>query len=184
MVPYGALRTLREDRTGAWSDINTTSTTERATRRWQTLWLDHGTDPTDAGYLYVLLPGASRHSVAARAADRHRLSVLSNDTARQAVHIRSLGLAAAIFWQAGTAGPLTASAGASVLVRRRGGTATLCVSEPPRTGEPLEITWDRPVRAVVQAGDSVEILSTGHRLCLRVTPGTACATRECEVTLS
>lgn len=184
VVPYGALRTLREDRTGAWSDINTTSTTERATRGWQTLWLDHGTDPTDAGYLYVLLPGASRHSVAARAADRHWLSVLTNDSARQAVHIRSLGLTAATFWQAGTAGPLTASAGASVLVRRRGRTATLCVSEPPRTGEPLEITWDRPVRAVVRADDSVEILSTGRRLRLRVTPGTACATHECEVTLS
>lgn len=60
VVPYGELRTLREDRTGAWADINTTSTTERRTRRWQTLWLDHGTDPTDAVYVYLLMPGARR----------------------------------------------------------------------------------------------------------------------------
>ncbi|CAM5235266.1 Polysaccharide lyase 8 family protein OS=Streptomyces tendae OX=1932 GN=GUR47_36700 PE=3 SV=1 [Streptomyces tendae] len=33
IVPQGGLRTLREDRTHAWSDINTTSTTERRTRR-------------------------------------------------------------------------------------------------------------------------------------------------------
>ena len=182
LVPDGGLRTLREDRTGAWSDINTTSATERRTRRWQTLWLDHGTDPTDAGYRYVLLPGASRRTVAARAADRHWLSVLANDTTCQAVRVP--GVTAATFWRAGTAGGLTASAGASVLVRRRGRTATLHVSEPPRTGEPLEITWDRPVRRVIRADDSVEVLATGRRLRVRVTPGKACVTHECEVTLS
>ncbi|MEV0640299.1 polysaccharide lyase 8 family protein [Streptomyces sp. NPDC050619] len=184
IVPGGHLETLREDRTGAWSDINTSSTTERRTRRWQTLWLDHGTDPTNAAYVYVLLPGASRRTVAARAADRHWLSVLANDGTCQAVHVPSLGLTAANFWQAGTAGALTASAGASVLVRRRGRTATLCVSEPPRTGEPLDITWDQPVRGVIRADDSVEVVATGRRLGLRVTPGRACAGHECEVALT
>ncbi|SOD83288.1 hyaluronate lyase [Streptomyces sp. Ag109_G2-15] len=179
----GELRTLREDRTGAWSDINTTSTDERRTRRWQTLWLDHGTDPADATYLYVLLPGASRGEVAARAADRHWLCVLANDARRQAVAVPALGLTAANLWEAGTVGALTASAGASLLVRRRGRAATLCVSEPPRTGAPLEIVWDHPVRSVVRTDDAVEVLSAGRRLRLRVTPGMACSTHECEVAL-
>ncbi|KUL26066.1 polysaccharide lyase 8 family protein [Streptomyces regalis] len=185
VVPYGDLRTLREDRTGAWADINTASTTERRTRRWQTLWLDHGTDPTDAAYVYVLMPGAGRHEVAAWAAQgARRLSVLANDRTCQAVRVPSLGLTAANFWQPGTVGPLAASAGASVLLRRRGRTATLCVSEPPRTGEPLEITWEHPVRRIVRADDSVEILATGRRLRVRVTPGMVCATHRCEVALS
>ncbi|MET7689811.1 polysaccharide lyase 8 family protein [Streptomyces sp. NPDC005483] len=183
LVPAG-LRALREDRTGAWSDINTSSTTERRTRRWQTLWLDHGTDPVDASYAYVLMPGASRRAVAARAADRHWLSVLANDSTCQAVRVDHLGLTAANFWRVGTAGPLTASAGASVLVRHSGRTATLCVGEPPRSGEPLEIVWNRPVRSVVRADDTVEVLATGRLLHLRVTPGTACATHGCEVALT
>ncbi|WP_405470095.1 polysaccharide lyase 8 family protein [Streptomyces canus] len=183
LVP-GDLRALREDRTGAWSDINASSTTEQRTRRWQTLWLDHGTDPVDASYAYVLMPGASRHAVAARAADHHWLSVLANDRVCQAVRVDRLGLTAANFWRAGTAGPLTASAGASVLVRRSGRTATLSVAEPPRSGEPLEIIWNRPVRSVVRADDTVEIRATGRLLHLRVTPGTACATHGCEVTLT
>ncbi|MDX3780119.1 polysaccharide lyase 8 family protein [Streptomyces europaeiscabiei] len=179
-----ALRTLREDRAGAWSDINLTSTAERRTRRWQTVWLDHGTDPVDAVYVYLLMPGASRHAVAARAADRHWLSILANDTTCQAVHVPSLGLTAANFWQSATAGPLTASAGASVLLRRRGRTATLCVSEPPRSGEPVEITWRGAVREVVRADEAVEVLeATRGRLRLRVTPGTACATHVCDLTL-
>ncbi|MFE6623029.1 polysaccharide lyase 8 family protein [Streptomyces sp. NPDC057740] len=184
VVPYGELRTLREDRTGAWADINTTSTPEARTRRWQTLWLDHGTDPADATYVYLLLPGAGRREVAVRAAQGRRwMSVLANDRTRQAVRVPSLGLTAANFWQPGAAGPLTASAGASVLLRHRGRTATLCVSEPPRTGEPLEITWDHPVRGVLRADDTVEILATGRRLRLRVTPGMVCATHRCEVLL-
>ncbi|MFG3077105.1 polysaccharide lyase 8 family protein [Streptomyces sp. NPDC048225] len=184
IVPGRGLRTLREDRTGAWSDINTTSTTERRTRRRQTLWLDHGTDPDGADYVYTVMPGASRGTVARRAADRRWLEILANDDRCQAVAVPSLGFTAANFWQAGTAGPLTATAGASVLVRRRGRTATLCVSEPPRTGEPLEIIWEHPAGAVLRADETVEILRTGRRLHLRVTPGVVCTTHECEVTLS
>ncbi|MEU9391551.1 polysaccharide lyase 8 family protein [Streptomyces sp. NPDC048324] len=183
VVPHGDLRTLREDRTGAWSGINTTSTDERATRRWQTLWLAHGTDPEDASCLYVLMPGASRRAVAARAADRHWLTLLANDAGQQAVHVPSLGVTAANFWQPGTAGPLTSSAPTSVLLRRHGRTATLRVSEPTRTGEPLEITWDHPVRGVIRADDSVRVVSTGRRTTLRITPGVSCATHGCELTL-
>ncbi|WP_434600559.1 polysaccharide lyase 8 family protein [Streptomyces sp. A5-4] len=189
VFPGGAaLKTLREDRTGSWNDINTTSTTEKRTRRYRTLWLDHGIDPTDASYAYLLMPGASRRTLAARAQDGGWLQILANSAARQAVAVRSQGLTAANFWQAGTVGPLTTSAPASVLVRegraqgRR--TATLCVSEPTRIGQPLEITWRRPVRGVVAKDSSVEVLATGGTLRLRVTPGTAGASHRCEVTLS
>ncbi|MGW3495778.1 polysaccharide lyase 8 family protein [Streptomyces sp. NPDC001020] len=180
----GDLRALREQRTGAWSDINTSSTPERRTRQWQTLWLDHGTDPRDASYAYVLMPGATRGQVAARAADHHWLAVLANDATCQAVGVPSLGVTAANFWQAGTVDGLTAMGeGASVLLRHRGRTATLCVSEPPRTGEPLEIVWDRPVRAVVRTDPSVEVETSGGRSRFRVTPGMACVTHVCEVAL-
>ncbi|MGX2994312.1 polysaccharide lyase 8 family protein [Streptomyces sp. JNUCC 64] len=177
------LRTLREDRTGAWADINEGGSPERRTRRWQTLWLDHGTDPTAGEYAYTVLPGARAATVAARAADPHWLSVPVNDGDRQAVVVRSLGVLAANFWRAGAVGPLAVSAPAGVLVRARGGTVTLCVAEPPRTGRPLEVVWDRPVRRVTACGPGVEVLAAGRALRLRVTPGTACATRHCTVTI-
>ncbi|MET9519921.1 polysaccharide lyase 8 family protein [Streptomyces sp. NPDC002994] len=181
------LKTLREDRTGSWSDINTTSTTERQTRRYQTLWLDHGTDPVDADYAYLLMPGASRRTVAARAADRDWLHILANTRAVQAVAIHSLGITAANFWQPGTVGTtgrLTATAPASVLVRRKRRTATLTVSEPTRTGQPLEVTWEHRAVRVISKDPGVEVLSTGRTLKLRVTPGTAGASHRCEVALS
>ncbi|CAL9413462.1 hypothetical protein SUDANB70_01721 [Streptomyces sp. enrichment culture] len=157
---------------------------ERRTPRRHTLWLDHGTDPADARYVYVLLPGASRRRVARRAADRGRLRILAGDGSRQAVALPRLGLPAAGFWHPGTAGPLTASSPAGVLVRRTEGTATLCVSDPTRTGEPLQMIWDHPVRGPVRAGRTVEILALRPRPRLRVTPGEAGATHRCEPTLT
>ncbi|MFI1869302.1 polysaccharide lyase 8 family protein [Streptomyces jumonjinensis] len=178
-------RTLREDREGAWSDINTGSTAERVTRRYQTLWFDHGTDPRAGSYAYLLMPGASRRAVAARARDRRRLTVHANSADRQSVSIRSLGLLAANFWRAGTVGALTASAPASILVRRsaRTRTAALHLADPMRGGEPLEIVWHRPVGRVTSHDPGIEILSAGRALRLRLTGGTAGASHHCEVTL-
>lgn len=184
VFPHGAaLKTLREDRTGSWSDINTTSTTEERARRYQTLWLDHGTDPVDASYTYLLMPGATRRTVAARSADDGWLEVISNSRAVQAVAIRSLGVTAANFWEQGTAGRLRTTAPASVLVRTGRRTATLAISEPPRTGKPLDLTWDQHCGRVISHDPSVEVLSTGRALKLRVQPGTAGATHRCEVAL-
>lgn len=191
------LRTLREDRTGAWGDINSTSTTERATRRYQTLWFDHGTDPVRAGYVYLLMPGAPRRTLAARAADRGWLTILANNEAQQSVAVPSLGFLAANFWREGTVGPLTATAAASVLVRRppwrpgapersdgRLTTATVDLSDPPRSGQPLEITWHHPVREVLHHDPGIEVLAAGRSLRLRLTGATAGESHRCEVALA
>ncbi|WP_142213461.1 polysaccharide lyase 8 family protein [Streptomyces sp. SLBN-118] len=185
VFPGGMQRlcTLREERTGAWSDINTTSSTRRATRLYQTLWLDHGTDPVDASYAYLLMPGAGHRVLAARARDEGWLRILANSGACQAVAVRSLGLTAANFWQPGTVGPLTLKAPASALVRSNRHTASLHFSEPPRTGVPLEITWHHPVRKVTSKDASIEVLATGSSLRLRISGGTAGATHHCEVAL-
>lgn len=182
VLPGGAaLRTLREARTGAWADINTTSSTARETRHWQTLWLDHGTDPVGADYVYLLMPGADRRTVAARGADRGWLKVLANTAAAQAVAVRSLGLTAANFWQPGAAGPLSATGPASVLVRQGRHSTTLCVSGPDRSGAPVDVVWDRPVRTVVRTDPGIEVRATGNRLVLRASPGTEGAALRCEV---
>ncbi|MFJ7069621.1 polysaccharide lyase 8 family protein [Streptomyces sp. NPDC101115] len=184
VFPGGAtVKALREARTGAWSDINRSAVTDPATRRYLTLWFDHGTDPTWAAYAYVLMPGATAQQTAARAADTSWLSVLANTNEQQGVQVPSLGVTAVNFWLAATVGPLTASQPASVLIRETGPTATVCVSGPLRTGDAIDVTWNRPVTSVTAKDPSVEVLSTGTTLRLRVTPGTLGAVHRATVSL-
>ncbi|MBT2386324.1 polysaccharide lyase 8 family protein [Streptomyces sp. ISL-11] len=184
VLPGGApLTASRETRTGSWRDINSGGSPDRLTRRYLTLGHLHGTDPADASYVHLLMPGAGPRALAARAADPHWLTVVDNSRDRQAVCLPSLGLTAAAFWAPGAAGELAVTAPAAVLIRVRGRTATLHLSEPPRTGVPLDLTWSRPIRRVTAQDPSVRVLSTGEALRLRIAPGTAGAAHRCRVTL-
>ncbi|MFI7707314.1 polysaccharide lyase 8 family protein [Nonomuraea sp. NPDC049480] len=148
-VIQGPFHTLRERRTGGGT-----------ARDYVTLWLDHGVDPRSAGYVYLLLPGASRAETRARAADPGWLRVMANSARLQAVHVPSLDITAANFWAAGAAGDLAASAPCAVLAREHGdGTATLTVSDPRCDLDELAVTWERPV-AEVLGGDALVTGST------------------------
>ncbi len=73
VFPGGAdLVSLREQRVGTWHAIDIGVSTEgddvEVRRIYHTLWLDHGVSPRRAGYMYVLLPGASEEGTAKRAA--------------------------------------------------------------------------------------------------------------------
>ncbi|MFB6815326.1 polysaccharide lyase 8 family protein [Streptomyces sp. NPDC056347] len=162
-----ALHALREERTGTWRDVNDGGTTTPLTRRYLTLWQDHGTDPVNGSYAYVLLPGASAERTAARAADTGWLRILAQDADRTGIQVPSLGFTGVTFWAAGTAGPVTVDAPVCVQIReKRDGTATVCVADPSRTVTGLTLTWRRPVRSVLSRPASVGDVRTGSSLTL------------------
>ncbi|MFI1283840.1 polysaccharide lyase 8 family protein [Streptomyces sp. NPDC020858] len=168
VFPGGAtVRALREARTGSWHDINTGGAADPITRRYLTLWFDHGVDPVDAACSYVLMPGATTAATAARAADTGWLGILANDNGQQGITVAPLGVTAVNFWFAGTVGALTVDHPACVLVREHGdGTATVCVSDPMRMRTGLTVTWHRPVAAVLSRPATVTSAATGSALTL------------------
>lgn len=164
----GTFRALRQARTGRWRDVNLGGSAAGLTRRYLTLWYDHGTDPVDAGYVYQLLPGASAARTAARAAMPRWPVVLANSAQAQGVAVGPLGFTGVNFWRAGAAGPLEASAPCSVTVRERAdGTAGVYVADPAREAGELELVWDRPVSAVLSGPPGLVSAGTGTRLRLR-----------------
>ncbi|WP_327258482.1 MULTISPECIES: polysaccharide lyase 8 family protein [unclassified Streptomyces] len=167
------LHALREQRTGTWQDINSGSDTggsaDPVTRRYLTLWVDHGSSPTDAHYAYVLLPGASAAATATWSRSRP-VRIVANDTTAQAVEVRRAGLTAVNFWGAGTAAGITASGPASVLVRRHGARVSVAVADPGRTLTTLSVELPFHVRSVVDADDTVSLVP-GRRPVLTVTVG-------------
>ena len=152
------LRALREQRTGAWADVDngasTGGTTVPYTRTFATLWLDHGVDPSGGGYVYLLLPGANARDTAHRAAHPD-ITVLANTASLQAIHSADASLTAANFFTGGTlpsvgtparsvggvtGSGITVDGPASVLIREQGDRLTLAVSDPTCTVTVLTVT--------------------------------------------
>ena len=114
------LKGLREARTGAWSDIDGWyGSTNRVTRNYFTLWFDHGANPANAAYTYVLLPNRTATQVAAYAA-HPAILVLENSPRAQGVKETTLGLTAINFWNDGTnsLGGVTVAAAQNERLRR------------------------------------------------------------------
>ncbi|MFJ8925621.1 polysaccharide lyase 8 family protein [Streptomyces sp. NPDC102364] len=156
----GPLRALREERTGTWRSLNTGAdtggSTTPVTRRYATLWFDHGPSPESASYAYVLLPGATAAATATWSRSTP-VRVRTNNATVQAVESPRLGLLAAHFWAAGSVDGLRADGPGTVLVRRRDDGITVAVSDPGRTGTTLSVELPFAVRRVVRADDTVSV---------------------------
>ncbi|MEU9950550.1 polysaccharide lyase 8 family protein [Streptomyces sp. NPDC047939] len=168
-----ALNVLSEERSGTWRAINTGAdtggSTDSVTRRYATLWLDHGVSPTDAGYAYVLLPGASAAATAVWSRSRP-VRIVANDTTAQAVEDRRSGLTAVHFWGAGSVAGITASGPVTLLVRRRGAQVSVAVADPGRTGTVVSVELPFRVRSVASSDDTVTV-APGARPVLTVAVG-------------
>ncbi len=168
VFPGGAtVRAVREAREGRWSWINTGGSTTVLNRKYLTMYVDHGTDPVNASYAYLLMPGASAARTRARSADRHWLTVSANTNDQQGVSVRSLGFTGVNFWFGGTVGSLTASDPCSVMIsEKEDGTAVIAVSDPMLMRMGLTLTWRRPVASVISAPATLTSARTGESLTL------------------
>jgi hyaluronate lyase len=137
MLGDESLTVLREQREGSWQKINTGGPAAATSRQYATLLVDHGAAPTAASYAYALLPGASAKATekAARKAPR----ILRNDAVGQGVDFGNKETAA-LFWQPGTVGTLSADRPAVVLFTGNPGQGTLAVSDPTQSAESVSVT--------------------------------------------
>ncbi|MEV0319705.1 polysaccharide lyase 8 family protein [Streptomyces sp. NPDC050658] len=166
VFPGGStVKAAREQRAGKWSDINKGGATTALSRTYLTMYVDHGSAPTNGTYAYQLMPGASAAQTAARSTDAGWLRILANSDQQQGVSVPSQGFTGVNFWFGGTAGVLTASAPCSVQISERGdGTAVVCVSDPMRAQTSLTVTWNRAVSAVTSKPATVTSATTGAAL--------------------
>ncbi|WP_329045360.1 polysaccharide lyase 8 family protein [Amycolatopsis sp. NBC_01488] len=139
LLDDASVTALREDRTGAWRDIdtgaNTKGTTTPNTRRYQKLVLEHGVKPTDAKYAYAVLPGAS---VLGTLGASWAWQVRANTATVQAVQVGETLLAN--FFAAGSVDGVSVSGPASVAIGRCGWGRQLAVSDPTQTQDSVTVT--------------------------------------------
>lgn len=153
------LHVKKEERKGAWSDINYTEPDDTIKRNYATMWYDHGVKPDDDTYSYVLLPGKSEEEVGAYAKDPD-IDVIRNDGDVQAVADTNEQILGANFWkdEKQTAGSLTSHQKASVTMQESDDALDVSVSDPTmKNDDVIELELDEEALKVIEADERVTV---------------------------
>jgi hyaluronate lyase len=130
---------LREDRTGAWRDIdtgaNTKGTTVPYTRRYQKLLIDHGVRPANASYAYAVLPTASVVDTAVAVVGQVR----ANTPTVQAIRLPD-GTLLANFFAAGSVDGVSVSGPASLALSREHRGGRLDIADPTQLQDSVRVS--------------------------------------------
>lgn len=97
----GNIKYSMKSQTGRWRDLNNGGSTSNVSGNVFTLWVDHETNPTNAAYSYVVVPGIDSKEKA-QAYDLSMIEILENSAGIQAVFHKSLNILQIIFHSAGT----------------------------------------------------------------------------------
>lgn len=166
------IKGLREARTGAWSQIDSRSgiPTESITRSYLNLWFDHGVNPANQRYSYVLLPNMSAKAVF-EYSYKPEIKIIENSVDAHAVKEKTLNLTGVNFWndKAKTAGGITSDKKASVMVRETENELVVSVSDPTQinTGV-INLEINKSVNGTLKADDGVEVIQTNPTIKLSV----------------
>ncbi len=87
--------------TGRWHDINNNGSTSSVSGNVFSLWVDHGINPQNSTYSYIVVPGIDSREKA-QAYDLSEIDILENSEAIQAVFHKSADILQAVFHQAGS----------------------------------------------------------------------------------
>ncbi|MBS4206888.1 polysaccharide lyase family 8 super-sandwich domain-containing protein [Bacillus sp. FJAT-50079] len=169
--PEGKTLTVKkEERTGAWKDINYTEPADPIKRAYATMWFDHGVKPENDTYSYVLLPGRSQEQTE-EYAKQPDIQILRNDSAVQAVQEVKENMIGANFWndEKQTVGPLTVYQKASVTMQETDGILDIAVSDPTMENEGrviIEVAGE--MSKVLEADENVKVKQVDGKIKLEI----------------
>lgn len=169
------VRALREARAGSWSDVNTGGSTNPVKCNYLTLWYDHGKNPANVTYAYVLLPGFAASNVEAYAASPE-VMVLENSSRAQGVRELGTGITAVNFWTAGTnsLGGITVTKPSCVIVRNDAVYLDVAVSDPTQTNTgSIAVEVDAAATGLFAADAGVTVVQMKPTVKLSVTNSVA-----------
>ncbi|MCM0649609.1 Ig-like domain-containing protein [Clostridium swellfunianum] len=169
--PGGAnINILKEARTGSWADININGNRTPITRNYVTAWFDHGLNPYNSGYSYVLLPGMSAKEVE-QYAKNSDIEIVSNTPEVQAARKKSLNMLAANFWNDAiqTVDYITVNKKASVLSQMDNGYLDLSISDPTKENNAtIEVDINEPYLVPEKLDSRIKVLSSGDKTCISI----------------
>lgn len=164
------IKALREERKGSWRDINVEGPSTEIRRNYFTLWFDHGLNPRDESYSYVMLPNKSKEQVRCYAKNPE-IIILQNSKKIQAVKNTRLNIIAANVWEDGdnTIEYITCNKKASLMLMEQKGLIEFSISDPTMENQGvIEVAIKKIVEDVLYKDDAIELQKQGEEIKLLV----------------
>lgn len=181
----GQLKARKVASTGNWGNININTSTD-VVKNYFELWFDHGKNPQNAEYSYVMLPGKTVEEMK-EYEKNPSVEILANTTDVQAVRYKSKNVIGANFWQdkVVSVSGITCNKKASIIVKQTGDTLEIGVSDPTMKNlETIEAEIDKEFGGLVSADTNVAVSEKNGKIHLVVnTKGTNGDTSVAEVKL-
>lgn len=162
--PGGAtINGLREARSGSWNTLNSSINWRDSTlhtRNYMTLWLDHGINPTNDAYSYVLLPNKTGSELGSYVSAPD-ISILENSTTVQAVKENQLNIVGINFWKdiTATAGLVTSDKKASVMTRETASEYEVSVADPTQSNVgSIYIDVNKSATGLIAKDDEITVI--------------------------
>lgn len=165
------VRFRRNTRTGRWSDINAGGSSTDISRRWLEIAIQHGANPTDGVYSYLVVPGATPERTEYLATVNRGVEVRATNARCHAVRQNATGLAMFNFWLGPTTvDRVTVDKECAVVTQELSGTLKIAVANPVRNGATVrvEVTPVASGYHLVAKDPGVTVVSTGSVIKLDV----------------
>ncbi|MGL4106914.1 polysaccharide lyase 8 family protein [Clostridium sp. LP20] len=165
-----SINVKRDTRTGSWKEINNGQSATPITNTFFTMWEDHGTNPTNDSYEYVLLPNISKDDTASYA-EGSQIEVVENNEDVQAVKENNKGIFAANFWndkEIEVEG-LKVNGKASVIMQKENGILDISVSDPTmKNNGVITVQLNEKAEKLISNDENVEVISNGDSIILKI----------------
>lgn len=150
------IQVRRGQTTGSWKDVGTFE--GESTENYLEMWVDHGQNPENASYSYVLLPETSAEETE-NYAQAPKVTILENSSEVQAVRHETLKITGINFWQeqGGSVDGITSDKAASVMLQEtEQGTVKVSVSDPTMKNKGnIQLTLEEEIADCVQLDENV-----------------------------
>lgn len=150
------IQVRRGQTTGSWKDVGTFE--GESTENYLEMWVDHGQNPENASYSYVLLPETSAEETE-NYAQAPKVTILENSSEVQAVRHETLKITGINFWQeqGGSVDGITSDKAASVMLQEtEQGTVKVSVSDPTMKNKGnIQLTFEEEIADSIQLDENV-----------------------------
>ena len=164
------IQVRRGQTTGSWKDVGTFE--GESTENYLEMWVDHGQNPENASYSYVLLPETSAEETE-NYAQAPKVTILENSSEVQAVRHETLKITGINFWQeqGGSVDGITSDKAASVMLQEtEQGTVKVSVSDPTMKNKGnIQLTFEEEIADSIQLDENVTCEKTENGAVLTFT---------------